>query len=281
MNRLDASRRSQVIAALVEGNSLRSTSRMTGVAINTVVKLAVDAGAACSDYQDRVMRNLTCQRMQVDEIWSFCYAKAKNVTPEIAAKNPHAGDTWTFTAIDADTKLIPCWLIGPRDAITARIFVNDLAERLADRIQLTSDGLAVYLQAVERAFGGEVDYAQLVKIYGNDSEAEKRYSPATCLGCERKTVTGNPDPDHVSTSYVERANLSMRMGMRRFTRLTNAFSKKIENHSAAVALYFMYYNFARVHKTLRCSPAMAAGVDSRLWEIKDIVAMIEAHESSN
>jgi hypothetical protein len=233
---------------------------MTGVAINTVVKLAVDAGAACSDYQDRVMRNLPCQRMQVDEIWSFCYAKAKNVTPEIAAKNPSAGDTWTFTA---------------------RIFVNDLAERLSDRIQLTSDGLAVYLQAVERAFGGEVDYAQLVKIYGNDAEAEKRYSPATCLGCERKAVTGNPDPDHISTSYVERANLSMRMGMRRFTRLTNAFSKKIENHAAAVALYFMYYNFARVHKTLRCSPAMAAGVDNRLWEIKDIVAMIEAHENSN
>lgn len=254
---------------------------MSGVAINTVVKLAIDAGAACADYQDRVMRNLTCQRLQVDEIWAFCYAKAKNVTPEIAAKNPFAGDTWTFTGICADTKLIPCWLIGPRDGVTARIFVNDLAARLANRIQLTTDGHSMYLQAVEGAFHGEVDFAQLVKLYGNDPEAEKRYSPATCIGCERKAVTGSPDPDHISTSYVERANLSMRMGMRRFTRLTNAFSKKIENHAAAVALYFMYYNFARVHKTLRCSPAMAAGVDNRLWEIKDIVAMIDAHENSN
>lgn len=281
MNRLDSRRRSQIISALVEGNSLRSTSRMSGVAINTVVKLAIDAGAACADYQDRIMRNLTCQRLQVDEIWAFCYAKAKNVTPEIAAKNPFAGDTWTFTGICADTKLIPCWLIGPRDGVTARIFINDLAARLANRIQLTTDGHSMYLQAVEGAFHGEVDFAQLVKLYGNDPEAEKRYSPATCIGCERKAVTGNPDPDHISTSYVERANLSMRMGMRRFTRLTNAFSKKIENHAAAVALYFMYYNFARIHKTLRCSPAMAAGVDNRLWEIKDVVAMIEAHENSN
>jgi IS1 family transposase len=281
MNRLDTSRRVQVISALVEGSSLRSTSRMTGVAINTVVKLAVDAGAACSDYQDRVMRNLNCQRLQVDEIWSFCYAKARNVTPEIIAKNPNAGDTWTFTAIDADTKLIPCWLIGPRDGVTARIFVNDLAARLANRVQLTSDGHSMYVQAVTGAFHGDVDFAQLVKLYGNDPEAEKRYSPATCIGCEKYPMIGDPDPKHISTSYVERANLSMRMGMRRFTRLTNAFSKKIENHAAAVALYFMYYNFARVHQTLRCSPAMAAKVDNRLWEIKDIVAMIEAYENSN
>jgi len=243
--------------------------------------LAIDAGAACAEYQDRVMRNLTCQRLQVDEIWAFCYAKAKNVTPEIAAKNPHAGDTWTFTGICADSKLIPCWLIGPRDGVTARIFINDLAARLANRIQLTTDGHSMYLRAVEGAFRGDVDFAQLQKLYGNDPEAEKRYSPATCIGCERKIMTGDPDPAHISTSYVERANLSMRMGMRRFTRLTNAFSKKIENHAAAVALYFMYYNFARVHKTLRCSPAMAASVDNRLWEIKDIVAMIEAYENSN
>lgn len=281
MNRLDSDRRAQVIVALVEGNSLRSTSRMTGVAINTVVKLAVDAGAACSDYQDRVMRNLNCQRLQIDEIWSFCYAKAKNVTPKIAAKNPFAGDTWTFTGIDADSKLIPCWLIGPRDGVTARMFVNDLANRLSNRIQLTSDGLKAYLEAVESAFHGDVDYAMLQKLYGNDPEAEKRYSPAKCIGCERTVIDGQPDPAHISTSYVERANLSMRMGMRRFTRLTNAFSKKIENHAAAVALYFMYYNFARVHKTLRCSPVMAAGVDNRLWQISDIVAMIEAHEKSN
>ncbi len=280
MNRLDTDRRSRVISALVEGNSLRYTSRMTGVAINTIVKLAIDAGAACSDYQDRIMRNLKCQQLQVDEIWSFCYAKAENVTLETAAKNPHAGDTWTFTAIDAESKLIPCWFIGPRDAVTARLFVNDLAERLDNRIQLTTDGLSVYLQAVDRAFVGDVDYAQLVKIYGNDPESEKRYSPAECIGCERQAIIGNPDPENVSTS-VERANLSMRMGMRGFTRRTKAFSKKIENHATAVALYFMFYNFARVHKTLRCSPAMATGVDNRLWKIKYIVAMIEAHEKSN
>jgi IS1 family transposase len=281
MNRLDAGSRARIITALVEGCSLRSTSRMTGVAINTVVKLAVDAGAACSEYQDRVMRNLNCERVQIDEIWSFCYAKAKNVTPEIREKNPYAGDTWTFTAIDATSKLIPCWFIGPRDMTSARIFVNDLAERLDKRIQLTSDGLGVYPQAVNRAFGNEIDYAQLVKIYSDTVEGQKRYSPAECVGCEKHAIAGNPDPDHISTSYVERANLSMRMGMRRFTRLTNAFSKKIENHAASVALYFQFYNFARVHKTLRCSPAMAAGVDNRLWEISDIVDMIAAHENSN
>lgn len=281
MNRLDADRRTRVISALVEGNSLRSTSRMTGVAINTVVKLAIDAGAACSAYQDRVMRNLNCKRVQVDECWAFCYAKNKNVTPEIKAKHPGAGDVWTWAAIDADSKLIPCWIIGQRDGVTARIFVNDLAGRLADRIQLTSDGLAVYLQAVERAFRGDVDYAQLVKVYNETSEGQKRYSPAECVGCTKNVVVGYPDPAHVSTSYIERANLSLRMGMRRFTRLTNGFSKKIENHAASVALFLMYYNFARVHQTLRCSPAMAAGVDSKLWEISDIVAMIEDHENSN
>lgn len=281
MNRLNAASRARIITALVEGCSLRSTSRMTGVAINTVVKLAVDAGAACSDYQDRAMRNLNCQRVQIDECWAFCYAKAKNVTPEILAKHPGAGDVWTWAAIDADSKLIPCWIIGPRDGVTARIFVGDLADRLADRIQLTSDGLSAYLQAVEHAFRGHVDYAQLQKIYGNTAEAEKRYSPAECIGCEKRVIVGYPDPEHVSTSYIERANLSLRMGMRRFTRLTYGFSKKIENHAASVALFMMYYNFARVHKTLRCSPAMAAGVDNRLWEISDIVSMIEAYENSN
>ena len=281
MNRLNADRRAQIISSLVEGNSLRSTSRMTGAAINSVVKLAVDAGAACAAYQDRVMRNLTCQRLQCDEIWSFVYAKEKNVTEKIAAKNPDAGDTWTWTAIDAETKLIPCWLIGQRDASAAREFMEDLAGRLANRVQLTTDGLKTYLNAVEKAFGSDIDYAALVKIYGLAEGAEKRYSPSVCLGCESHVITGTPDPAHINTSYVERANLSMRMGMRRFTRLTNAFSKKIENHAASVALYFMYYNFARIHKTLRCSPAMAAGVDARLWEIKDIVAMIEDHENSN
>jgi len=281
MNRLDSSKRCQIISSLVEGNSLRSTSRMTGVAINTVVKLAVDAGAACSDYQDKVMRDLKCERVQVDEIWSFCYAKAKNVTKEIAAKNPSAGDVWTWTAIDADSKLIPSWVVGSRDAVSARLFVQDLRNRVSGRFQISSDGFTPYATAIERAFKGHIDYAQIVKVFGAPADGERQYSPATCIGCERKIISGYPDPKHISTSYVERANLSMRMGMRRFTRLTNAFSKKIENHVAAVALYFMYYNFARVHTTLKCSPAMAAGVDNRLWEIKDIVDMIDVYEKSN
>jgi len=212
--------------------------------------------------------------VQVDEIWSFCYAKAKNVTPEIVAKHPFAGDVWTWVAIDADTKLIPSWIVGQRDGVTARIFVNDLAGRLANRIQLTSDGLKAYLEAVERAFRGDVDYAQLVKIYGSDAEAEKRYSPATCIGCERKEVTGDPDPRHISTSFVERQNLTMRMSMRRFTRLTNGFSKKLENHVANIAIHVMHYNFVRIHQTLRVTPAMAAGVTNRLWSIEDLVALL-------
>jgi len=207
-------------------------------------------------------------------------AKAKNVTPEILAKNPSAGDAWTWAAIDADTKLIPCWIVGQRDGVTARMFVNDLANRLADRIQLTSDGLAVYLQAVERAFRGDVDYAQLIKIYNETSEGQKRYSPAECIGCERNAIVGCPDPEHVSTSFIERQNLTMRMEMRRFTRLTNAFSKKIENHAAAISLHMMYYNFVCIHQTLRTTPAMAAGVTNRLWEIEDIVALLD-HEKSN
>jgi IS1 family transposase len=218
--------------------------------------------------------NLNCKRVQIDEIWSFCYAKAKNVTPEIAAKNPFAGDVWTWIAIDADSKLIASWIIGPRDSVTARMFVNDLAGRLANRIQLTSDGLSVYLAAVEKAFRGEVDYAMLQKIYNDTTEGQKRYSPAECIGCERKVIDGYPDPKHISTSYVERQNLTMRMSMRRFTRLTNAFSKKIENHVAMVALHVMHYNYVRIHQTLRVSPAMAAGVSKQLWEIEDIVRLM-------
>lgn len=281
MNRLPVARRVQVISALVEGNSLRSTSRMSGVAVNTVVKLLLDAGEACADYQDRVMRNLNCQRFQCDEIWQYVYAKQKNVTPKIAAVRV-AGDTWTWTAIDADTKLVPCWMIGQRDASAARAFMEDLASRLANRVQLTTDGLKAYLTAVQSAFGNDIDYATLVKLYGiPEGMEEKRYSPVVCIGCESHVITGAPDPAHINTSYVERQNLSMRMGMRRFTRLTNAFSKKIENHAAAIALYFMYYNFARIHKTLRCSPAMAAGVDGRLWEIKGIVEMVDAYHEEN
>lgn len=273
MNRLSATDRARILGMMVEGNSLRSISRMADVSINTVTKLLVDLGAACSAYLDENMVNLSCKRVQVDEIWAFCYAKAKNVTPEIAAKNPFAGDVWTWMAIDADTKLIPSWIIGQRDGLTARIFVNDLANRLANRIQLTSDGLSVYLQAVERAFRGEVDYAQLVKIYGDTSEGQKRYSPAECIGCERKDIVGYPDPEHISTSYIERANLTMRMGMRRFTRLTNGFSKKIENHSASVAIHLMHYNFARIHKSLRITPAMAAGISDHVWELEEITLL--------
>ena len=278
MNRLDRNTRAQVVNCLVEGCSIRSTVRMTGVAKKTVMRLLVEIGAACLSYQDRVFRNLNCKHVQVDECWAFCYAKAKNVTPEITQKNPYAGDCWTWAAIDADSKLIPSWIIGPRDSVTARLFVNDLASRLADRVQLTSDGLNVYLQAVERAFRGHVDYAMLQKIYGTSSEAETRYSPAVCIGCKREVIVGDPDPAHVSTSFIERANLTMRMGMRRFTRLTNAFSKKIENHAAAVALHMMHYNFVRIHQTLRITPAMAAGVTDRVWDISDIVALLEASE---
>jgi IS1 family transposase len=274
MNRLDPKKQAQVVAALVEGNSIRATVRMTGVAKNTIVKLLVELGSACSDYLDKHLVNLSCQRIQVDEIWSFCYAKAKNVTPEIAAKNPFAGDVWTWVAIDADTKLIPSWIVGPRDGVTARIFVNDLARRLANRIQLTSDGLSVYLAAVEKAFHGHVDYAMLQKIYNDTSEGQKRYSPAECIGCETRIIDGDPDLKHISTSYVERQNLTMRMSMRRFTRLTNAFSKKIENHVAMVALHIAYYNFCRIHQTLRVTPAMEAGVTSHLWSIQDLIGLL-------
>jgi IS1 family transposase len=280
MNRLDTATRCRVVAALVEGCSIRSTVGMTGVAKNTIQKLLLELGAACLEYQDRTLRDLGCQRVQVDECWAFCYAKAKNVTSDVAARNPFAEDVWTWAAIDADTKLIPSWIIGPRDGITARMFVTDLANRLANRIQLTSDGLAVYLAAVEKAFRGDVDYAQLVKIYGDASEGQNRYSPAEYIGCEKHTVVGYPDPAHVSKSYIERQNLTMRMGMRRFTRLTNAFSKKIENHTAAVALHMMHYNFVRVHQTLRVTPGMAAGVTRKLWEIADIVALL-GQENSN
>ncbi len=275
MNKLDPKKQAQVISALVEGNSIRATVRMTGVAKNTIVKLLVELGAACSDYLDKHLVNLNCQRVQVDEIWSFCYAKAKNVTPEIVVKNPFAGDVWTWVAIDADTKLIPSWIVGPRDGVTARIFVNDLAKRLANRIQLTSDGLSVYLAAVEKAFHGHVDYAMLQKIYNETSGGQKRYSPAECIGCETKIINGDPDPKFISTSYIERQNLTMRMSMRRYTRLTNAFSKKIENHVAMVALHTMHYNFVRIHQTLRITPAMAAGVADQLWSIEDLIRLLQ------
>jgi IS1 family transposase len=278
MNKLSSEARTAVIRCLIEGSSIRSTVRMTGVAKKTVMRLLGEAGAFCLQYQDSAFRGLNCRRIQIDEMWSFVYAKAKNVTPAIAAKVQSAGDAWLWVAIDADTKLVPCWSIGPRDAATAHDFIENLAGRLKNRVQLTSDGLRVYLEAVDYAFSGMVDYAMLVKIYGNDPEAEKRYSPAQCIACETHRISGNPDPKHISTSYIERQNLSVRMTNRRFTRLTNAFSKKIENHMAAVALGYFAYNFIKIHRTLRVTPAMAAGVTDRLWDVEDLVAAWEASE---
>ena len=272
MNRLSTAKRASVVAALVEGCGLRATARMTGVARMTGEKLLRDLGAACARYQDEHLRNLTCRRIECDEIWSFVYAKEKNV--ERAKSAPEvAGDVWTWTAIDADTKLVPSWLIGTRDLATAYDFMHDLADRLRHRVQLTTDGHTPYLEAVESAFGMDIDYAMLVKIYGSDP-AEKRYSPAKCLGCDVRSITGEPNPKHISTSYVERQNLTMRMSMRRFTRLTNAFSKKVEMHAHSVALHFMHYNFVKIHSTLRTTPAQAAGVTDRLWEIEDLVDLL-------
>jgi IS1 family transposase len=278
MNVLSIDKRVAIVRCLVDGNSMRATARITGVARNTIDKLLVELGAACSEYQDRTLRNLTSKRIQVDECWSFVGCKQKQVTMEKIERDGVCGDVWTWAAIDADTKLIPCWSLGLRDASTATHFVADLADRLADRVQLTSDGLKVYLGAVEKAFRGAVDYAMLIKIYGEiDTEGQRRYSPATCIGCDIHAAIGNPDPDHISTSYIERANLTMRMGMRRFTRLTNGYSKKIENHAAAVSLHMMFYNFARVHHTLKTTPAFAAGVADHVWSIEEIIALLDSN----
>jgi IS1 family transposase len=280
MNRMDTARRAQVVRCLIEGCSINSTVRMTGVSKVTILKLLVDLGAACADYMDETMRDLPCQRLQADETWAFCFAKQKNVKPKHFNNGGYAGDIWTWVAIDADTKLIPSWLIGMRDVASARTFIEDLAGRLAHRVQLTTDGLKLYINAVDRAFGNEIDYAMLIKIYGQiDADGQRRYSPATCIGCERHEVTGRPDPDHISTSYVERQNLTMRMSMRRFTRLTNGFSKKLENHSANVALYFMYYNFAKVHMTLKTTPAVAAGIADHAWSLEEVIGLLEKREA--
>ena len=270
MNRLPIAKRAVILGMLVEGSSLRSASRLADVSINTVSKLLVDVGTASWNYQDEVLRNLTCNRIQCDEIWAFVYGKDKNLPAEKQGQFGY-GSVWTWTALDADTKLIVSWLIGTRDADSAAMFMRGLASRLAHRTQLTTDGHKAYLTAVEDAFGADVDFSQLVKLYGAAPETETRYSPGECLGCKQQRIVGNPDPLHVSISYVERQNLTMRMSMRRFTRLTNAFSKKVENHAASVAINFMYYNFARIHKTLRISPAMAAGVSDHLWSLEDIV----------
>ncbi len=278
MNKLSREARAQILGMMVEGMALRAISRMTGASKNTIVKLLADAGEAFSDYQDRTLRNLPCKRVQVDEIWCFVYAKQKNVSKAKAAPEG-AGDVWTWTAIDADTKLVPSWYIGNRDSTAAQHFIGDLALRLSGRVQLTSDGHKPYLEAVEQSFGADIDYAMLIKIYG-DAPGDGRYSPGECKGAVQRRVEGRPDPAHVSTSFAERQNLSMRMGTRRFTRLTNAFSKKAENHAHSVAIYFMHYNFVRIHQTLRCTPAMAAGVTANLWELSDMVKVLEEWETT-
>jgi IS1 family transposase len=275
MNRLNTAKRAQVIAALIEGNSINATCRMLGVGKHTVLRLLEDAGCACAAYHHANVRNLRVARAQCDEVWSFIYAKQKNVTEEQMAEG--AGDCWTWTCIDADTKLIISYMLGDRGASIARDFMEDVASRIANRIQLTTDGHRVYAEAVERAFGAEVDYAMLVKLYGAPSsnlDAESRYSPATCIGCRTAVLAGAPDPKHISTSFVERQNLSMRMGMRRFTRLTNGFSKKFENHAHQVALYFFHYNFCRVHKTLRVTPAMEAGLTDHVWSLEELCGLL-------
>ena len=276
MNKLSLERKTQVIKVLCEGNSIRSTARITGTAINTVVKLLREVGAACLDYQDKTMRNLPCKKLQCDEIWSFVYAKAKNVPEEHNGEFGY-GDVWTFTAIDADTKLVPAWFVGLRNVDFACEFINDLKGRLANRVQLTTDGHGMYLEAIEYNFGGDIDYGMLVKLYGTEPEGSRRYSPAKCLSATKHIMQGKPDYEAISTSYVERQNLTMRMSMRRFTRLTNAFSKKLENHEYALALYFMHYNFARSHKSLANpyprTPAMAAGISNHIWTIEEMVKL--------
>jgi IS1 family transposase len=272
MNRLSIEERATIVAALVEGNSIRAIVRMTGASKNTIAKLLVELGSACADYLNNTLVNLPCKRIQVDEIWSFVGAKQKNVTQKMADTRV-CGDVWTWVALDADTKLVCSWLVGQRDAGCATEFIQDLEKRLSHRVQLTSDGHKVYLNAVIDAFADDVDYAQLVKHFGNSPEGEKRYSPAVCSGAEKIIRLGDPDPKHISTSYVERQNLTMRMQMRRFTRLTNAFSKKIENHIAAVALHYAHYNFCRIHQTLRVTPAMAAGISNHVWSIQELVRL--------
>lgn len=279
MNTITIDKKVQVISALVEGNSIRATSRMTGVAKGTITRLLASVGKVCEEYQDIMLRDLTCETIQCDEIWSYCYAKDKNVPEELKGKFGF-GDAWTWVAIDADTKLVPSWSVGLRNPEYANAFMRDLKTRLANRVQITTDGHGLYIWAVEKAFGSEVDYAMLVKLYGIQPDGEKRYSPADCIATRQDVRQGNPDIKKISTSYVERQNLTMRMNMRRFTRLTNAFSKKIENLEYAVALHFMYYNFCRPHKTLNpkaigITPAMAAGVANHRWTIEEIVGLIK------
>lgn len=275
MNRLSLQDRARILGSLVEGNSLRATTRMCGVSINTVTKLLIDLGTACAIYQNETLRNLPCKRVQVDEIWSFCYSKQKNTPPNIRGLG--RGDVYTWVAIDADTKLVPSWLVGTRDAEYAHTFIGDLATRIKGRTQLTSDGHKAYLSAVEDAFGSEIDYAMLVKMYGavDGSQQERRYSAGECCGAVKGAVCGDPDFKHISTSFVERQNLTMRMSMKRFARLSNGFSKKIENHGHAIAMHYMHYNFGRIHKSLRVTPAMEAGVSDHVWTLEEIAKLAD------
>jgi IS1 family transposase len=276
MNLLKTAKRVSVVASLVEGSSINATVRMTGVAKHTVLKLLADLGCACAEYHEKHVRNLRVKRVQCDEIWSFVGSKAKNTKPAKAAQGH--GDVWTWTAIDADSKLIISYLLGDRGAGSAHTFMSDLQERIDNRIQiqLTTDGHRVYALAVDNVFGADIDYAMLVKIYGASGDnPESRYSPATCIGCRTGVLSGSPDPKHISTSFVERQNLTMRMGMRRFTRLTNGFSKKIENHGHAVAIHFMHYNFCRIHKSLRVTPAMEAGLADHVWGLEELISLLE------
>jgi IS1 family transposase len=280
MNKLPLAKRIQILSMLVEGSSMRSISRVVGVSINTVTKILEDAGNVCSAFHDDKVRGVKASRVQCDEIWSFCYAKSKNV-PTAKAAPAESGDVWTWTAIEAQSKLILSWLAGGRDGQYAIAFMDDLRSRIENRVQLTTDGHKAYLEAVEGAFGGDIDYAILHKVYGASPDAAKgRYSPAECIGTQKHRIEGDPDMKHVSTSYVERQNLTMRMAMRRFTRLTNAFSKKIENHVHALSLYFVHYNWIRIHKSLRVTPAMAAGIADRLWSWKDFIALMDKVEEN-
>jgi IS1 family transposase len=280
MNRLSIEQRTQVVKALVEGSSIRATARMTDTSKNTVTKLLVELGEVCGAYQDEHLRNLTSKRIQADEIWAFVYAKAKNVPDEYSGQFGY-GDVWTWVGMDADTKLVPSWMIGTRGVEAATIFMKDLASRLANRVQLTTDGHRAYLEAVEEASGRDIDYSQLIKLYGRDEPLDTRYSPSECIGIEKRPIMGKPDPKHVSTSYVERQNLTMRMSMRRFTRLTNAFSKKVENLEAALAIHYMHYNFCRTHKTLGTTPAVAAGVADHVWHLREVVNLLVERENSS
>ena len=277
MNKLTTKQRTLILKLLVEGNSLRATARIADVSRNTVDKLLRDVGAACLAYQDEHLRNLPCKHVQCDEIWSFVYSKQKNVPKELE-DHFGVGDVWTWVAMCSDTKIVPCWHVDNRGAAAAKSFMNDLAGRLKNRVQLTTDGHRVYVDAVEGAFAGDIDYAMLIKLYGGDKDSEKRYSPADYEGSKKIQVNGAPDMEKVSTSYIERQNLTMRMSMRRFTRLTNGFSKKLENHMHAISLHYMHYNFCRIHKTLGVTPAMEAGVTDKLHDIEWIIEIADSME---